>query len=497
MAQYKTPGVYTVEKNAFPNSVGAVATAIPAFIGYTAKHDRGGKSLLNKTTYITSMKEFNDYFGGAPLARYTVTSPPTQGSEACTVAGVSFSLDPVANTQYYLHDSVRMFYANGGGVAYVVSVGIFGEEVDKDKLLAGLELLLKIDDPKPTMLVVPDATLLATGALCTTVQQQMLMQCADQMDRVAVLDIYGGTKARAIGTEDDVVANFRRDIGLTGLKYGAAYYPFLETTLYATSDVGYKNLENFSALSAMFGNEPFLKAITDAVALPDTDTEKAGKVEQAENSGKMNSLVYKTLLNLVASANNVLPPSGAVAGVYAQVDKADGVWQAPANINIAAVVRPTVFVTDFEQQDLNVDTVGGKSVNVIRSFPGRGSSIIWGARTLDGNSQDWRYINVRRTLIMIEQSIKNACFTTVFEPNVASTWSMVKSMIDNFLTNIWMQGGLQGAVPADAFSVMVGLGTTMSPQDILDGYMRVTVLVALVRPAEFIEITYQQQMPKS
>ncbi|MCB1937298.1 MAG: phage tail sheath family protein, partial [Nitrosomonas sp.] len=123
--------------------------------------------------------------------------------------------------------------------------------------------------------------------------------------------------------------------------------------------------------------------------------------------------------------------------------------------------------------------------------------LVWGARTLDGNSLDWRYINVRRTMIMLEESIKLAAKAYVFEPNVSNTWVTIKSMISNFLTSIWKRGGLAGATPDDAFGVFVGLGETMTPQDILDGVLRVTVLVALSRPAEFIEITFQQQMQKS
>jgi phage tail sheath protein FI len=123
--------------------------------------------------------------------------------------------------------------------------------------------------------------------------------------------------------------------------------------------------------------------------------------------------------------------------------------------------------------------------------------LVWGARTLNGNSLDWRYINVRRTMIMLEESCRLAAKAMVFEPNVSSTWVTIKSMIENFLTSVWKRGGLAGAVPADAFSVHVGLGETMTPEDILEGILRVTVLVAVSRPAEFIEITFQQQMQKS
>jgi phage tail sheath protein FI len=153
-------------------------------------------------------------------------------------------------------------------------------------------------------------------------------------------------------------------------------------------------------------------------------------------------------------------------------------------------------VPDEEQQSLNIDVNAGKSINVIRAFPGIGT-LVWGGRTLDGNSTDWKYINIRRTLIMIEQSLKLAIRAFVFEPNDANTWITVKSMMDNFLVNLWKQGALAGAVPEQAFSVQVGLGSTMTGDDILEGRMLINVKLAIVRPAEFIIITFQQQMQQS
>jgi len=133
---------------------------------------------------------------------------------------------------------------------------------------------------------------------------------------------------------------------------------------------------------------------------------------------------------------------------------------------------------------------------VIRTFAGRGIRV-WGARTLDGNSQDWRYINVRRSLIMIEQSIKNSVEAYVFEVNTARTWLKVRTSIENFLTEVWKAGTLAGATPSDAFEVGVGLGATMTPVDILEGVMRVSIKVAITRPAEFIELTFEQKMQES
>jgi hypothetical protein len=190
---------------------------------------------------------------------------------------------------------------------------------------------------------------------------------------------------------------------------------------------------------------------------------------------------------------NVMPPSAAMAGVYSLVDSSVGVFKAPANVSVSSVVGPTVNITSAEQENLNLP-LSGKAVNAIRPFVGKGT-LVWGARTLDGNSQDWRYINVRRTMIMLEQSVKFACEPFVFRPNDANTWLQVRSMIGSFLRNQWRSGALVGNSEEEAFQVEIGLGSTMTPQDILDGYMKVTVKVAISRPAEFIVITFMQKMP--
>jgi len=162
---------------------------------------------------------------------------------------------------------------------------------------------------------------------------------------------------------------------------------------------------------------------------------------------------------------------------------------------VGAVKLP-IRLSDSQQGGLNIDAVSGKSINAIRFFNGQGI-LIWGARTLDGNSQDWRYVSVRRTMTYLEQSVKLAARAYVFDPNDLNTWTVVSSMIGSFLTDVWKQGGLQGASPADAFSVNCGLGSTMTADDLLNGYMRVVVKVAIVHPAEFIEITFQQQQAVS
>ncbi len=145
---------------------------------------------------------------------------------------------------------------------------------------------------------------------------------------------------------------------------------------------------------------------------------------------------------------------------------------------------------------MNVDVNAGKSVNAIRSFSGKGI-LVWGARTLAGNDNEWRYISVRRFFNMVEESIKKSTYWAVFEPNDANTWVKVKGMIENYLTQKWRDGALAGAIPDEAFFVKVGLGLTMTAQDILEGRMNVEIGMAAVRPAEFIILKFSHKMQES
>jgi phage tail sheath protein FI len=502
MGQYKTPGVYIVEKSAFPNSVVEVATAVPAFIGYTEKAVNKGKSLLNKAWRISSMSEFISFFGGPAKTQYEVSDfkAAFPGDESdFSSNSVEYSLK-LQGERYFLYHSMMLFFQNGGGACYVVSVGNYGQDVAKPKLNAGIDVLLK--EQEPTMVVIPDAMSLDEEN-CIALQQAALMHCGEVMkNRFAILDIFDGYKE---AQDSGCIEKFRNDLGTNNLDFAAAYYPWLNTSVVQTNDLSFANVSNADKLKELLkaeidGSDLEAKKkteITDKIAEIGV-TPKTDKMSTDEELHKILTAVcplYKTIMESIKLKLNLLPPSAGMAGVYTMVDNSRGVWKAPANVSLNAVISPAVEITHAQQEDLNV-TTAGKSINAIRTFIGEGT-LVWGARTLDGNSLDWRYINVRRTMIMLEESIKLATKAYVFEPNVSNTWVTIKSMISNFLISIWKRGGLAGATPEDAFGVFVGLGETMTPQDILDGMLRVTVLVALSRPAEFIEITFQQQMQKS
>jgi phage tail sheath protein FI len=179
--------------------------------------------------------------------------------------------------------------------------------------------------------------------------------------------------------------------------------------------------------------------------------------------------------------------------VYASVDRDRGVWKAPANVSLSSVDSLLVKITSDQQESLNVDPTAGKSINALRAFTGKGI-LVWGARTLAGNDNEWRYVSVRRLFNLIEESTQKATAFAVFEPNDATTWLKVKAMIESYLYGLWEQGGLAGPTPEDAFFVNVGLGKTMTAQDILEGRMVVEIGIAAVRPAEFIILRFTHKM---
>ncbi|NHF58022.1 phage tail protein [Flavobacteriaceae bacterium TP-CH-4] len=692
---YKTPGVYVEEIPKLPPSVAQVETAIPAFVGYTEKAEKRGESLHLKPTRISSLLEFREFYGGD----HPIDDISAVVDETNNYAVVSVS---IANTErYLLYDSLRLFFDNGGGDCYIVSVGLFGtapsygdeNAAPPTGLRAGVKALEKYDEP--TIILFPDAINVVTNgnddANFYSLQQMALEQCAKLQDRVGLFDL----KENITGNDlDTAIENYRNNIGINNLKYGAAYTPYViatyprdidlasfkdniddssgdidlsqlssesehldlinsyeaaesEATLVEntitsikranTTDgnfddsvtvanmpstikekfLGYKNTVDgaadsanvLPAIQALFEfcrnaimsfqdlyNDPNisgtniapdintyalssnmwrgairgivaiekntdvfplngLTGVTDVYPLyqdsagsapssvwvdsalsgisattkdygDPTDTtahpvmarqiandvlkefEKliayADAVRGAANRYKKAAQdalyerhpVISNLVKHITRSINTLPPSGAIAGVYAKVDNSRGVWKAPANVSLNSVSEPSIVISHEEQANINVDAVAGKSINAIRTFIGKGP-LVWGARTLAGNDNEWRYISVRRFFNMVEESCKKSTEPFVFEPNDANTWTKVQTMIENFLTLQWRQGALQGAKPEHAFYVAVGLGKTMSAVDILEGRMIVEIGMAVVRPAEFIILQFSHKLAES
>ncbi|MCW5519046.1 phage tail sheath family protein [Aureitalea sp. L0-47] len=500
---YKTPGVYIRELDAFGNSVVPVPTAVPVFIGHTEKAEFEGKDLSNQPVKILSLKEYENYFGAHFPDTVFNIQLDTTAAEFTTSNGNMYTIS-AESARYRMPEAMRFFYMNGGGDCYVMSIGDFNTSFDKNKFTNAVDALEK--EHEITLLLVPEAVELP-GQDSYDVLNFMIQHCGETMDKFTILDIPRGYEE--LEPVPNCIDDFRDKVGAiiqNHNSYAAAYYPWLHTSIYQTKDVSYKNISEdfYDELADIIEEE----ITAGGASLNDSQLQFLScfrnkglshngqfTLEQADAALRNSSQDYKKILESIQKKLNLIPPSSAMAGIYTIVDNSDGVWKAPANVAVQSVISPAVKIGHDMQEDLNVP-LDGKAVCAIRAFSGRGN-MVWGARTLDGNSNDWRYVNVRRTLIFLEQSIKEAAKAYVFAPNDASTWVNVKSMISNFLTGIWRQGGLVGPKPEDAYFVHLGLGTTMTAEDILNGILNVTVGVALSHPAEFIIITFQQQMQTS
>ena len=469
-AEYKTPGVYIEEIPHLPPSIASVETAIPAFIGYTEKAQwKEAGDLLNKPWRIESLLQYEQYFGYPDPEKESISVAFTSSGSRTDVNG---KIDETKRSKFLMHYSLQMFYANGGGPCWITSVGDYtttGGIIVTQNLKDGLAEVAKINEV--TLLLFPDAINLSTATdyydlYTTAINQAELLQ-----DRFVVMDVYhdaanldvwdfdvngtggsGGLRNIISGTTDD-------------LKYAAAYFPQIYT------GVDYNFADDASIK---------IEGVASAQTLAD--------LKQGNNA------LYFQAKNAITNIEMLLPASPAIVGIYAKVDNSRGVWKAPANVNIENAIRPQYLITNQEQENLNVDAQAGKSINVIRSFEGRDPAIVWGARTLAGNDNEWRYIPVRRYFNMVEESTKNATEQFVFEPNDINTWVRVKSMIANYLTQQWKAGALMGASTKEAFFIHIGLGETMTELDIFEGRMIVEIGLAVVRPAEFIILRFMHKM---
>ena len=475
MQTYKTPGVYVEELSKLPPSVAGVATAIPAFIGITETCPEGKENVPVK---IISLLDFESKFGGAKAL-----SVSKEGN--------------LEGTQFVLYDSIRLFYDNGGGTCYVASVAQYGNakeaaapekksetvakaapKITTETFTACLNNVAKVDEI--TMVLAPDAATCLDATSLGNVQKALLNHCETLGDRVAILDV------KCSGDIDADMEAFRNNSGINGLSYGAAYYPYLLTGY--TKDIDFQELYKLADVKALFTGE------ADEIA----KLQKATAKEEIDYlTKKMKAKAgYAAIEKKVLAQAAAVPPSGAIAGIYCASDARKGVWQAPANMSVSSVNDVAVRISDEEQASINVDANSGKSVNAIRPFQGKGI-LVWGARTLDGFSNEWRYIPVRRLFNYIEESVQKATAWAVFQPNNANTWINVRCQIENFLSNLWRDGALAGATPEQAFYVNVGLNSTMDANDILEGRMIVEIGLAAVRPAEFIILQFSHKLQES
>jgi hypothetical protein len=400
--QYKTPGVYVAELPSFPPSVVGVDTAVPVFIGYTQKAEVNGKPMHLKPVRVTSLAEFEQSFGTAYPPFYSlvnVVDPPPDGYDLSVKdpgepdPGLKFYQLKSHGPSFNLYHSMQLFYTNGGGNCYVVSCGLYSDVTGNADLKALTDALDAAGEQiGPTMVVIPDAMLLPSdppetgqnampwhSADYATLVQRMLKQCHDRQDRVAVLDVYGTQYLTQPPADDKtdkptldlLIETFRGDVGSENLNYGMAYFPLLHTSVVQAAGVTYASINNTPDTDA--GGVPLQQLLswqnfnrngdpakpenTRAIAVQKfiDDIPTAAGVQIATlNANLVAALPLLTdMTRVVLAKENVLPPSAAMAGVMTRIDAARGVWNAPANVTLTGVVRPSVALSNDQQADLN------------------------------------------------------------------------------------------------------------------------------------------------
>ncbi len=543
MATYKTPDVYVEEISTLPPSVAEVSTAIPGFIGYTEKSPVSGTT--PEPIRISTFLEYKELFGGPDKTTYEV------GVTDETVSSINQT-----PSNYLMYYGVDLYFKNGGGPCYIVSTGNYEGGIVPAELSAGLTALEKKDEP--TIILFTEAVNLSTEGDYYALCNDVLAQCNKLGDRFGIFDVLDGetgvdnfrnsirneteylkygaaytpylltsithaycdsgvtvtgsqlagyqTNANGINVVYEGADPIAKEvvIALTGsdaidfeiasgvltitLLPGGAFPAEIKTAWDEWKKTG--NASGFEISVAGDGTEIIANAVASPNGMLAADAVTLQGLETA------NTTIYNNVSAALSAEKVTLPPATAMAGVYATTDRNRGVWKAPANASVVSVAEPTQKITSEEQENLNVDTTAGKSINAIRMFTGKGT-LVWGARTLAGNDNEWRYVSVRRLFNTVEESCKKSTEFAVFEPNDANTWLKVKSTIDSYLYGLWQQGALAGSTPEEAYFVNVGLGKTMTSQDILEGRMIVEIGVAAVRPAEFIILRFSHKLQES
>jgi uncharacterized protein len=514
-ATYGAPGVYIEERPSGSMPLQGVGTAVAAFVGFTASYDPDAGDPTDpsgvKPQLVTSWPQYERVYGtfapGIMLPHavkgffenggsicYVVRIPRGSDSEKPQRALPSSAKAEVETLTVHALDGARSFEVavepvppaegqDGPSQDFTLKViegGQVKEEYPNVNLGRGQRSVEKLVNDRSKLIRVevrnapglsPVERVPATGRYAVEVAAPTAVSVSPQA--------FEGSEVARTGYEGLAIAD---DVTIVAI-------PDLITV--ATKEDGSVDHELYLAAQARLVDwcerSRTKMAILDAP--PGLNAEGAltwrsalGK-DSAFGAAYYPHLVVSNPLARAGATNGdrflTVPPSGHVAGVWARTDGTRGVWKAPANEVVRGIARLETDVTNGEQDLLNP-----QQVNCIRSFGSNGIRI-WGARTLAATDQSWRYINVRRLFIFIEETIRRGTQWVVFEPNDSDLWARVNRTLTAFLRNLWMQGALVGATAEQAFFVLCD--ESNNPQSSIDeGKLVVDVGIAPVKPAEFV-----------
>ena len=498
MPEYLHPGVYIEEIERGPKPIEGASTSTAAFLGATLRGP-------TRPRLVTSLSEYLRIFGGY-------------------------------QDDLYLPYAVKAFFDNGGRRVYICRL-VGGTAAPSSATISGLDFTAvgpgAVYDQTFIEIAASSTTIgVGTPPIATPIGFRVLVYFAEDGTDIAALPADERTAylqedfddlsidpasvnyfEKIINDDNSSFIEVAVDGGgaLGAIPAAAGPTPLAggdgTTTLTAAEYTGDESLpsEDRTGLAALKLDAYRDVAIVHAPAAPDdaaravvTHCERSQRcfavIDVQRGQGNVGNIDPRT--DLVASQyaafyypwiftseprngqRKLIPPGGAVCGIYALTDNTRGVFKAPANEVVAGAIDLEFDVNDGEQDILNP-----RGVNVLRRFPGRGIRV-WGARTLSADPL-WKYVNVRRLFIFLESSIFDSTQWVVFEPNNERLWSRVKETITLFLRTQWQDGALLGAKEEEAFTVAVGRDT-MTQDDILNGRLIVEVGIAPTRPAEFV-----------
>jgi hypothetical protein len=512
MPSYLSPGVYMEEVSAGPKPIEAVGTSTAAFVGFTQKGP------ANKPTLITSWPQYTRTFGefveGAylPLAVFNYF---LNGGGNCYVVRIGANgadeapaaeAGPKALAQFA---EAAITGAEGKVALALRSSAPAGEarniEVEISDASEGGDETFKLTVFKDgTQAESYDNIALKRGPnnVATALKASKLITLTE-VRAAAVQPARGRTTLAAPEgavvapapepvevTPDVYVGDVSDRTGFGGLEAIEDVTMLVVPDAVGALESGAIDIEGLKAIQlAMIAHCELMGdrvAILDAPPGLNAQQVKEWRMDYAGYDSKYATLYWPWVKVMDPGTGNTkfMPPSGAVAGIWARTDSTRGVHKAPANEIVRGGLSLELNITKGEH-----DTLNPVGVNCIREFPGQGMRV-WGARTLSSDPE-WRYLNVRRLFNFIEKSILLGTNWVVFEPNDAELWGRVRRTIDSFLRRVWQTGALFGATPDQAYFVLCD--ATNNPAENRDaGILTVEIGIAPVKPAEFVVFRLSQ-----
>lgn len=383
---------------------------------------------------------------------------------------ISFGFDSadnaVANCQkslqqrYSFYYCIQMFFANGGGKCYIISIGNYSviPEIKMIDFEGGLSKVSAIQDA--TLLSFPEAVYLPNSdeyyylldsAVALTENNSLLFVLADlwqdNLNERQAMDVfrqYTFQYAHLLGN-------------------GAVFFPQI-----------------IAELPINFGDFSRIRIIN-------------GDAEELEGLKTANYLQYILGINTLQQLENLLPASTVVAAKFAVDDKMKGIWKIPSVLPLNLVEKTDLAIYDAIQEELTHDPVSGKSIIALRKFPQCGV-LIWGGRTMNSRNTESGYISVVRLKRHVRETVRKAAETFHSEENNLMTWRRLKLLIEQYLFKLWKAGALAGSLAHEAFFVQVGVGTTMTEEDVQQKRIKVLMELAFVKPSEFQLISIEVKM---